>query len=72
MFKDFFYKVSQFAIGKIVDQLNINTTLPCFGLFYGSYGIPCVHQLRNILNESSFIPISVVDKQWYLKKVQLL
>lgn len=68
IFKDLIYKVSQFAIDKISEQLNIKIVRQCTGLFTSAFGIPCVHKLRVLLTNTPCIPMSMIDRQWYLRQ----
>ena len=72
-FKEVIYKVSNFAMDKILKQLQLAeegslSDKPCSRQFTKSWGLPCSHYIRCCLKFGTPILLQDIPKQWLLDK----
>ena len=71
------YKVSDFALDKILEQLKLpqegeRSSLPCKGQFTKSWGLPCYHYVRVCLETHVPIRLEDIHEQWVLERNPLM
>jgi len=68
VFKTLSRKVSQFALDKILEQINLINVQDksCSGCFSSSFGLPCSHKLYNYVISNEPIPVELINRQWIL------
>ena len=72
-FKNLIFKVSDFAMDKILGQLKLAKLeelrhVECSGLFTKSWGLPCHHYIRHFLETSTPISLVEIHEQWILDR----
>jgi hypothetical protein len=72
VFKNLHYRVSLFALDKIYDQWKImeDNTLekPCSHQFTRTWGLPCQHALKNLVERNGMLELEDIHLQWHLEK----
>jgi len=73
-FQDLHYKVSQFALDKLLEQFNYAVgghegSPTCTGMFTNTYGLPCKHEITNYVKNGGKIPLSMIHPQWRLNRL---
>jgi hypothetical protein len=75
-FKDLIYKVSDFALDKLLQQLKHaekggHEEQPCFAWFTKSWGLPCHHYIRSCLEIKTPILLQDIHEKWKLDQKPL-
>lgn len=67
--------VSYQALRKVKEQLELlsrPSLAPCYGLFTSSYGLPCAHALKRLLEAQENLSLDHFHPHWHLKRSQQL
>jgi hypothetical protein len=76
-FKDLIYKVFNFALDKLLQQLKHvekggHEEQPCSARFTKSLGLPCHHYIRDCLKTKTPILLQDIHEQWVLDRNPLI
>jgi len=76
-FKDLIYKVFDFTLDKLLQQLKHvekggHEDQPCFARFTKSWGLPCHHYIHSCLETKPSIPLQDIHEQWLLDRNPLI
>lgn len=68
-FKELNGVISHFALKKLKSQYNLlpdSLQRPCTHTFWGSWGLPCSHEIAEAHNNTSYLSANLIHVQWKL------
>jgi len=72
VFQNLHYRVSRFALNKIFSQLkrleNSTDDQPCSHQFTQTWGLPCEHALKTLIERKERLELADVHPQWHLER----
>ena len=64
VFQNLNYRVSRFALDKIFSQLKDSNDKPCSQQFNRTWGLPCSHTLKNLVERNERLKLADIHSQW--------